>query len=87
MRLVLIEWVVDSHGTLEGWQILDKDEISAEPLNCHSVGWLSHDGEDCKTIIPHIGGIESNHLPLQGRCNLTIPTKAILKLSELEESS
>lgn len=84
MRLVLIEWV-DSHGTLEGWHILDKEELSAEPLKCHSVGWLFHDGADCKIIIPHIGGIESNRLPLQGRGNLTIPTKAILKLSELEE--
>jgi hypothetical protein len=86
MRLVSIEWL-DSHGSLDGWQILDDKELCHEPLKCHSVGWLLYDGDDCKTIIPHLAGKNNKHIPLQGRGDLTIPTNAILNFSELEEKS
>jgi len=82
MKLVLIEWF-DSHGPLDGWQILEDMECTHEPLKCRSVGWLLHDGEACKVIMPHIAGDKNMHLPSQGRGILTIPTKSIVRLTEL----
>ena len=80
MKLVLIEWV-DSHGPADGWSLIDEER--SEPLICESVGWLKYNGKDCKTIVPHKAGHKNNKIALQGRGELTIPTRAILKLKEL----
>ncbi len=82
MKLVLINWL-DSHGTLEGWQIIE-DENKPEPLQCQSVGWLLHNNKDCKVIIPHIGGGNDTQFPFQGRGELIIPTKSIVSIKELK---
>lgn len=50
-RLVLIEWV-DSYGASATWQNLSSCE--PELMVCQSVGWLVHDDERCKVIVPHI---------------------------------
>lgn len=76
MILVLIEWL-DSQFTAE-WHT---EPVHTEPLVCHSVGWLIHDGEKAKTIAPHIT-VES----LPQRCGeMTIPTCAILKMRTLTD--
>jgi hypothetical protein len=51
MRLVLIEWV-DSYGGTTGWKELD--DCTPELLVCRSVGWLLHDTDTVKVIVPHI---------------------------------
>ena len=68
MKLVLIEWL-DSHGTLNGWQVVEDLENKSEPLKCQSVGWLFYDGDDCKTIVPHLAGNESNHPEFRKVCD------------------
>lgn len=83
MKLVLVEWL-DSHGTLEGWRILEEENGNPEPLKCSSVGWLLHDKKNCKVIIPHIAGGNSEQYPFQGRGELTIPVKSITKITELK---
>jgi len=83
MNIVLIEWV-DSHGTIEGWQIID-DKSKPEALICESVGWLIYGGTDCKKIIPHRAGYQNKNITPQGRGDLTIPTKSILKGKKLKD--
>jgi hypothetical protein len=85
MKLVLIEWV-DSHGSIEGWKLIEENTKS-ETLICESVGWLLYDGKDCKTILPHMAGHKSDNIMFQGRGELTIPTKAILKMKTLNVKS
>lgn len=58
------------------------DNVSAKPLVCKSVGWLAYDGKDCKVIVPHISSL-SEHAKPQGCGDMTIPTKAILRLATL----
>ena len=81
-EIVLIEWV-DSHSG-RGWQTLDELEGNAEPLYCRSVGWLIKETEHCKTIVPHIAGEENGDVMLLGCGDLTIPTKAIVKVKHLK---
>lgn len=50
------------------------------PMFCRSVGWLLHDGEDAKVVVPHVA-IGPGH----GCGDMTIPTVAIRRLVELEE--
>ena len=80
MRLVLIEWL-DSYGCSPHWQTLE--ECRAKPLVCRSVGWLLQDDADCKVIVPHISDSSNEHVPTQGCGDMTIPTAAILRISEL----
>lgn len=80
--IVLIEWV-DSHAG-RGWQTVDQLEASAEPLYCWSVGWLLKETDECKVIVPHIGGEQNGDIMLQGCGDLTIPTKAITKMKRLK---
>lgn len=81
MKLILIEWV-DSHGPVDGWNVIE-DKQNSEPLICESVGWLIYNGKNCKTIVPHKAGHKNNKIALQGRGELTIPTRAIIKLKEI----
>ena len=82
-KLVLVEWL-DSHAG-RGWQSMDRIEAAAEPLHCRSVGWLVSDTKKCKVIVPHIGGEQNGDVMLQGCGDLTIPTKAIVKMAMLRE--
>ena len=47
---------------------------------CKSVGWLLHDGEDCKIIIPHATTEKHDQAIQQGCEEMTIPASAILKI-------
>ena len=80
-RLVLVEWL-DSHAG-HGWQTLDQLERASEPLYCRSVGWLIVETRQCTVIAPHIAGEKNGDIMLQCCGDLTIPTKAIVKLSVL----
>lgn len=80
MRLVLIEWE-DSHGD-GAWHALERIEDRA--LICRSVGWLVVDGERAKVIAPHINEQEVG-VPLQGCGVMTIPTRAVLRVTELSQ--
>jgi len=81
-KLVLIEWL-DSQGPIGTWRYLNESslEIGKEDLLCKSVGWLIYNGKDCKRIIPHLSGEGTEQ---QGRGDLAIPSKAILKITELQ---
>jgi hypothetical protein len=81
-KLVYIEWV-DSQGPTGTWRYLNESplEMKKEDLLCKSVGWLIYSGKDCKRIIPHLSGEGKE---LQGRGDLAIPSKAILKITELK---
>jgi hypothetical protein len=79
--LVLIEWL-DAHSG-RGWQTEEQLSATAEPLYCRSVGWLVKETEDCKVVVPHISGERDGEQFLTGCGDLTIPTKAIVRLRVL----
>lgn len=85
MRLVLVEWM-DSFGCSANWQPLDTESLSPKPILCRSVGWLAHNGKDCKVIVPHISEVSPEEEKKQGCGDMTIPCKAIIKISTLEVS-
>ncbi len=80
-QLVCIEWV-DSFGCSSTWVEI-QEEYNPKPLICKSVGWLLHDGEECKIIVPHLTSNEHDHAIQQGCGDMTIPTSAILKIVPL----
>lgn len=79
--LVYIEWL-DSFGCSPEWQPLDGCKPRA--LICKSVGWLISDGHDCKLVVPHLTTPHASAKP-QGCGDMTIPTKAIIRMVELKE--
>jgi hypothetical protein len=83
MKLVLVEWL-DSHAG-RGWQSVEQLERAAEPLYCRSVGWLVSERKDCKILVPHIAGEKNGDAILLGCGDLTIPTRAIVKLVVLQQ--
>jgi len=76
MRFVLIDWV-DSYGCSAEWETLDSKD--PQPMICRSVGWLTHDGNDCKVIVPHLCEWTN-----QGCGDMTIPSVAIQRIVDLE---
>ena len=79
MRLVLVEWI-DSYGCSTNWRRMEECEPAI--LSCRSVGWLLHDGDDAKVIVPHIADAEPE-IHRQGCGDMTIPTKAITKIVDI----
>ena len=84
MKLVLIEWL-DSHSG-RGWQTMERLEQVSEPLYCRSVGWLVSEEGGCKVIVPHVAGEKNGGTLLQGCGDLTIPAKAIVKMTVLRKN-
>jgi len=84
MRLVLVDWL-DSFGCSSDWQQMEGCRPTV--LHCRSVGWLLHDGEECKVIVPHISDANHNAAPQQGCGDMTIPTCAIVKMIDLPTSA
>ena len=82
MRLVLVHWV-DLYGCSSEWQQLEGS--SHDLMRCQSVGWLLHDAEDCKVIVPHLSDPSLPNIPQQVCGDMTIPTKAILNITELQK--
>jgi hypothetical protein len=80
VKLVLIEWE-DSFGCSSRWQALEAAQ-SAKPLLCQSVGWLVHDGKECKVLVPHLT-TEHQNAGRQGCGDMTIPVRSIVKIKTL----
>jgi hypothetical protein len=80
-RLVLIEWE-DSHGCSSDWAYIAGSK--ARVVICQSVGWLIHDDERCKLLVPHL--TQSEHVKKQGCGDMTIPTAAVLRMVDLNEA-
>jgi hypothetical protein len=81
MRLVYVEWL-DSYGCSPEWERLSG--CSPHLLTCKSVGWLLHDGDDCKVLVPHVS-LPRDSDSAQGCGDMTIPTRAIVRMSDPEE--
>lgn len=81
MRLVFVEWV-DSFGCSPNWESLT--DAAPHLLTCKSVGWLLHDNEDAKVLVPHVTA-PNEHCTPQGCGDMTIPTRAIVRLVDLDE--
>jgi hypothetical protein len=81
VKLVLIEWI-DSLGCGSSWEKLEH----AQPriAHCRSVGWLLHDGDDCKTVVPHVAP-DQGTVKAQGVGDMTIPAVAIIRIIELDD--
>ena len=84
MRLVIIDWV-DSFGCSSEWQELNTS--NPKPLLCRSVGWLLHDGDDCKVVVPHVTKELEDQVQRQGCGDMTIPTKSITSIVDLPAES
>ena len=82
MRLVLIEWV-DAARRDTGWQVFE-DAPAPALLTCKSVGWLRHDGRDCKVVVPHVSVPHENCMQ-QGCGDMTIPASAIVRMVTIRE--
>jgi hypothetical protein len=81
MRLVLVEWL-DSYGCSSTWQPLA--HVNPAAMICKSVGWLLHEDDRYKVIVPHISDeTEGNTIPQQGCGDMTIPVAAIVSLRDL----
>lgn len=78
-RLVLIEWV-DSFGCSATWETVG--EIRPRALRCRSVGWLLHDGDDCKVVVPHLAEVDDDRR--DGCGDMTIPSRAVVSIRDLE---
>lgn len=81
-RLVLIEWE-DSHGVSANWEYVSN--CHPYVLICKSVGWLIHDDEKCKVVVPHLTA--SDEAKEQGCGDMTIPAACIVRMVDLTESS
>ena len=81
MKLMLIEWE-DSHSG-RGWHDLDDIKKTAEPLRCRSVGWLAASNDECRLLVPHLGGETQDNS--QGCGDMVIPVRAIIKETELAQ--
>lgn len=82
MRLVMVEWV-DSFGCSSDWQDLS-DDREPKPMICRSVGWLFHDGPDCKVLVPHVADVPDG-APRQGCGDMTIPAVCVRRMVDLAE--
>ena len=81
-RLVYIEWE-DSYGCSPDWE--DLENCQPVPMVCRSVGWLIHDDEKCKVVVPHMNEPDHpNAFKRQGCGDMTIPTAAVVKVVDLK---
>lgn len=68
--LVYIEWE-DSYGCSSDWE--DLENCSPAPMVCRSVGWLIHDDQKVKVVVPHLTQTDHPNSSLQGCGDMTIP--------------
>ena len=84
MKLVLIEWI-DSRQPEPAWKrIAELEEYKI--VKCASVGWLVKSDKNVKVLAPNMGDIDdASNLQLSGE--ITIPSKAVVKMKMLQEVS
>jgi len=51
---------------------------------CRSVGWLIHDDKKVKVVVPHLNQANHPNADLQGCGDMTIPTSAIRKITDIK---
>jgi hypothetical protein len=56
------------------------------PLVCRSVGWLLHDTDMCKVVVPHITNTDDPTIAPQGCGDMTIPSCAVTRMIDLREA-
>jgi len=79
--LVLIRWV-DSRRPVGDWvRLSELPEFT--PVACASVGWLVHDGEDCKVLCPNMGDLDDTDV--QGSGIIQIPTRCVVEVVSLND--
>ena len=83
MRLVLIKWVDSYSGSGAHWRGLQS--YTPRNLLCSSVGWLLHDGEECKVVVPHLSEPAEEGDDRQGCGDMTIPTSTIIDMVDLSQ--
>lgn len=76
-QLVLVEWLDSRRG--EGWVRLD--ELENTVTKCRSVGWIISKDRQSVTLAGHLG-----ENPAQCCGDLTIPRRAISKITQLRQS-
>jgi hypothetical protein len=79
-RLVFVEWEDSFVGT-SGWRETDGAQPNVAVV--YSVGWLVHNGKDCKLIVPHLSEPDHANAKQQGCGDITIPASAIRRIVDL----
>lgn len=80
--LVLVEWL-DSARPVAAWQHLSDFEPGSV-IECSSVGWLIHDGDDLKAIAANLGHT-SDEENVQACGVIRIPTCCVTRIVTLNE--
>jgi hypothetical protein len=83
MKLVLVSWM-DSHSG-RGWRDLDDLRTITEALECRSVGWVLRKTKKAITLLPHLAGEKNGRIVLQACGDMTIPRKAITRITVIKE--
>ena len=81
--LVKIDWE-DSRQPTSNWSWLSEFKPN-KVVECSSVGWLIHNGEDIKVLTPNFGDLE-NEKDLQISGSIEIPASCIVKITNLTET-
>lgn len=75
----MVEW--EDYHTIEGWHAID-GPLNDEAVVCRSVGWRVLDGENVKTVAPHMTPADADEVPQA--CGIKrIPARSILRIVEL----
>jgi hypothetical protein len=80
-KLVYIQWE-DSYGCTSSWERIAGRSPSVTV--CESVGWLVHEDETCKVVVPHLHRPESKDTDASGCGDMIIPASAIRKIVNLK---
>ena len=79
----MVEWVDAHSSTQPGWATHENIvEQSGQLLTCLSVGWLVHDGRDCKVVLPN-SYAEDGEPRHKGCSEISIPTRVVVSMTEL----
>jgi hypothetical protein len=79
-RLVYVEWEDSLMGN-SGWG--ETEAARPSVVTVQSVGWLIHDGKDCKLVVPHLSEAGHSNAKQQGCGDMTIPASSITRLVNL----
>jgi hypothetical protein len=79
LGLVYIAWVDSASSATGGW--IEVGNLKRECALVHSVGWLIHDDDHCKVILPHL--TEDKR---QGSGEMIIPASAVRSILNLSIS-
>lgn len=83
-HLVEIKWA-DSFGAGSSWGEIE--QMAVKRFHCYSVGYLVHDGDDVKIIVPHMHSADEEIGAVESGCgDMTIPTCAVVEMHVLREA-